>query len=99
MASAAPFAVPSSGFRVRVQSSAILESVAVRQTIAGLRVVRFGQAGLSGLLTPLSQTAEAGGKSELHRTVRRVTPGQGNLTESGTENIPPRASPKGRVEG
>jgi len=30
-----------------------------------------------------------GGKSELHRAVRRVTPGQGNLTESGTENIPP----------
>src|SRR6185369_16297786 len=27
-----------------------------------------------------------GGKSELHRAVRRVTPGQGNLTESGTEN-------------
>ena len=33
--------------------------------------------------------AKAGGKSELHRAVRRVTPGQGNLTESGTENIPP----------
>src|SRR6187549_814711 len=29
-----------------------------------------------------------GGKSELRRAVRRVTPGQGNLTESGTENIP-----------
>jgi len=27
--------------------------------------------------------------------VRRVTPGQGNLTESGTENIPPAASPVG----
>src|SRR6187549_4074829 len=27
-----------------------------------------------------------GGKSELHRAVRRVTPGQGNLTDSGTEN-------------
>src|SRR5216117_257145 len=30
-----------------------------------------------------------GGKSELRRAVRRVTPGQGNLKESGTENIPP----------
>ena len=27
-----------------------------------------------------------GGKSELRRAVRRVTPGQGNLKESGTEN-------------
>jgi hypothetical protein len=27
--------------------------------------------------------------------VRRVTPGQGNLKDSGTENIPPRRSPKG----
>ncbi len=29
------------------------------------------------------------GKSELRRAVRRVTPGQGDLKESGTENIPP----------
>ena len=29
-----------------------------------------------------------GGKSELRRAVRRVTPGQGNSKESGTENIP-----------
>ena len=29
------------------------------------------------------------GKSELRRAVRRVTPGQGNLKDSGTENIPP----------
>jgi hypothetical protein len=39
-----------------------------------------------------SQTAarrKAGGKSELRRAVRRVTPGQGNLKESGTEKIPP----------
>jgi hypothetical protein len=27
-----------------------------------------------------------GGKSELRRAVRRVTPGQGDLKESGTEN-------------
>src|SRR5437773_9659926 len=33
-----------------------------------------------------------GGKSELRRAVRRVTPGQGNLKDSGTENIPPRRS-------
>jgi len=35
------------------------------------------------------ERAQAGGKSELRRAVRRVTPGQGNLKESGTENIPP----------
>ncbi len=33
--------------------------------------------------------AMAGGKSELRRAVRRVTPGQGDLKDSGTENIPP----------
>ena len=32
---------------------------------------------------------KVGGKSELRRAVRRVTPGQGDLKESGTENIPP----------
>jgi len=37
---------------------------------------------------PLSPQGERG-KSELRRAVRRVTPGQGNLKESGTENIPP----------
>jgi hypothetical protein len=31
-------------------------------------------------------SAKAGGKSELRRAVRRVTPGQGDLKESGTEN-------------
>jgi len=31
----------------------------------------------------------SGGKSELRRAVRRVTPGRGNSKESGTENIPP----------
>lgn len=37
-----------------------------------------------------SEPPEArGGKSELRRAVRRVTPGQGDLKESGTENIPP----------
>ena len=30
-----------------------------------------------------------GGKSELRRAVRRVTPGRGNSKDSGTENIPP----------
>ena len=42
--------------------------------------------------TPAKAKAEAGGKSELRRAVRRVTPGQGNLKDSGTENIPPCAS-------
>jgi len=35
-----------------------------------------------------ARRAKAGGKSELRRAVRRVTPGQGNLKDSGTENIP-----------
>jgi hypothetical protein len=38
-------------------------------------------------------------KSGLHRAVRRVTPGQGDLKESGTENIPPDARPCGRAHG
>src|SRR5439155_1541235 len=39
------------------------------------------------------------GKSELRRAVRRVTPGQGNLKESGTENTQPTAGRKaGRAD-
>ena len=38
----------------------------------------------------------AGGKSELRRAVRRVTPGQGDLKDSGTENIPPPLRPAHR---
>jgi len=34
-----------------------------------------------------------GGKSELRRAVRRVTPGRGNSKDSGTENIPLRWRP------
>ena len=34
--------------------------------------------------------ARAGGKSELHRARCRVTPGEGDLEESATENKPPR---------
>jgi hypothetical protein len=37
-------------------------------------------------------TRFAGGKSELHRTRCRVTPGEGDLEESATENIPPVAA-------
>ena len=40
----------------------------------------------------------AGGKSELRRAVRRVTPGQGNLKESGTEKIPLAVARKGEGE-
>ena len=51
--------------------------VAVSQTIAlSERSARAGR-------------ESKGGKSELRRAVRRVTPGQGNLKDSGTENIPP----------
>ena len=39
------------------------------------------------------ETPRGRGKSELRRAVRRVTPGQGNLKESGTENIPPDFAP------
>ena len=47
-----------------------------------------GQASSRGLPTAVRRT-EVGGKSDLRRAVRRVTPGQGNLTDSGTEKIPP----------
>jgi len=39
-----------------------------------------------------ARRAKARGKSELRRAVRRVTPGQGNLKDSGTENIPPASA-------
>ena len=43
-----------------------------------------------GLAPSEARSAESrGGKSELRRAVRRVTPGQGDLKDSGTENIPP----------
>jgi hypothetical protein len=34
----------------------------------------------------------ARGKSELRRAVRRVTPGQGDLKDSGTENTQPKGN-------
>ena len=40
-----------------------------------------------------------GGKSELRRAVRRVTPGQGDLKDSGTENIPPVFALGRKAEG
>ena len=43
--------------------------------------------------SPTSRASE-GGKSELRRAVRRVTPGQGNLKDSGTENTQPTAGRK-----
>jgi hypothetical protein len=47
--------------------------------------------GARGMIVPPERRKARGrgGKSELQRAVRRVTPGQGNLTDSGTENIPP----------
>ena len=41
-----------------------------------------------GTAKACAQAESKGGKSELRRTVRRVTPGQGDLKDSGTENIP-----------
>jgi len=40
-----------------------------------------------------TEGAKVGGKSELRRAVRRVTPGRGNPKDSGTENIPPDFRP------
>jgi hypothetical protein len=41
------------------------------------------------VLTEARRAESKGGKSELRRAVRRVTPGRGNPKDSGTENIPP----------
>ena len=71
--------------------------VAARQTIAGFRT-GDGSEPLTGFAAP-KPTVKAGGKSELHRAVRRVIPGQGNLTDSGTENIPPTGVAKRRGKG
>ena len=47
----------------------------------------------------LAHGESRGGKSELRRAVRRVTPGRGNPKESGTENIPPTVAPEGAKVG
>jgi hypothetical protein len=39
-----------------------------------------------------SVVTQAGGKSELHRAGCRVTPGEGDLEESATENKPPASA-------
>ena len=66
----------------RITSAAGDQTIAVRRSCAVPAVARKGEGG--------RRRAKAeGGKSELRRAVRRVTPGQGNLKESGTENIPP----------
>ena len=44
-------------------------------------------------------SAPGRGKSELQRAVRRVIPGQGDLKESGTENIPPAGAGHGFGRG
>ena len=56
------------------------EVVAVVQTIAGFRTWDRGEASFRACCAE-AQRAEARGKSELLRAVRRVTPGQGNLTD------------------
>ena len=45
-----------------------------------------------------ARSAIVGGKSELRRAVRRVTPGQGDLKESGTENTQPNPPEPARVK-
>jgi len=42
---------------------------------------RFGVRAALHSIAPLFDKASAGGKSELHRAARRITPGQGNLTD------------------
>src|SRR2546428_2875190 len=69
-------------------------SVAASQTA----VVRLGTPGLAHRKLAKTRAARSearsaeskGGKSELRRAVRRITPGQGDLKDSGTENIPLR---------
>ena len=68
---------------------------AVSQTTVRRRASRFGGTGFHKELASPKPKAKAGGKSELRRAVRRVTPGQGNLKESGTENVPPAKVGKG----
>jgi len=77
------------------------------------RTGRIGRKGCPALalynpIFAVSQTAAAperrkarrrGGKSELRRAVRRLTPGQGNLKDSGTENIPPALAGRQPGEG
>jgi hypothetical protein len=74
----------------------------VGQTIArlrSLRELRRIKLAITSLPPQRAKRAGAGGKSELRRAVRRVTPGQGNLKESGTENIPPAEAPSGVKAG
>ena len=55
-----------------------------------LRLQCAGRSQTDDRCPPVPARVAAGrGKSELRRAVRRVTPGQGNLKESGTEKIPP----------
>ena len=67
-------------------------AAAVRQMIARFRSLRELQRGkpANTVAEPAppkrAERAKARGKSELRRAVRRVTPGQGDLKESGTEN-------------
>ena len=65
-----------------------IDTAAADQTIAPRLQARSARSSRYEGCVP-SPEGEAGGKSELRRAVRRVTPGQGNLKESGTENIPP----------
>src|SRR5439155_23866557 len=70
-----------------------------RSELNGRRSTRpFGpRSRLPSMEPALSEARSAeskGGKSELRRAVRRVTPGRGDPKDSGTENIPLRPAVK-----
>ena len=70
-----------SRIQFEVQGGSFQQPAAAGQTIARRRSLR---------------ELRRGGKSELRRAVRRLMAGQGDLKESGTENIPPAFASFGR---
>ena len=80
--------------------SAVRTLLGVMKPVLTMKCFRICHNGLVAVGQTTAASANRGrprssrgrGKSELRRTVRRVTPGQGDLTDSGTENIPPRAA-------
>jgi hypothetical protein len=63
------------------------------------RSVTMGVLQLAEMIAGAGREVRSGGKSELRRAVRRVTPGQGDLKESGTENIPLAGARGRKAEG
>jgi len=76
----------------KAEIEALQQTVSVDVPLEAWPYTEVGESGSFSILRddhrPAPFGAKAGGKSELRRAVRRVTPGQGNLKDSGTENIP-----------